>query len=310
MKKLLILSTALTSFAFAAQADVTVMSWGGAYGEAQTEAHVKPWAAATGNAAIMVDEPQRFTMSLWLDPSIQKFIPVESFKKPIFDNRLVLDEAGKENQLWQLSDLTPGDCPNVIGYQRNDRFNAETFLAEKTLNWGNHQNFCLCGHGARVNRWDSCPKCGRRDAFGGRTVMLPALKVLYLLGFRTVYLLGVDFEMSSEKKYSFDEERHQGAINCNNSTYSKMRQWFSQLRPYFEAAKFNVINTNLDSKLDAFDKLSFEAAIKDATEHIGIVERERTRGMYASVKDKVGIKDAVAPQPSKPLILTHPSSKQ
>jgi putative spermidine/putrescine transport system substrate-binding protein len=55
MKKTLILSTALAGFGFAAQADVTVMSWGGAYGEAQTEAHVKPWAAATGNATIMVD---------------------------------------------------------------------------------------------------------------------------------------------------------------------------------------------------------------------------------------------------------------
>jgi putative spermidine/putrescine transport system substrate-binding protein len=55
MKKLLILSTALTVVGFAAQADVTVMSWGGAYGEAQTEVHVKPWSAATGNAAVMVD---------------------------------------------------------------------------------------------------------------------------------------------------------------------------------------------------------------------------------------------------------------
>ncbi len=55
MKKILILSTALSSLAVAAHADVTVMSWGGAYGAAQTEAHVKPWAAATGNAAIMVD---------------------------------------------------------------------------------------------------------------------------------------------------------------------------------------------------------------------------------------------------------------
>ncbi len=55
MKKILILSTALSSLAFMARADVTVMSWGGAYGEAQTEAHVKPWAAATGNATVMVD---------------------------------------------------------------------------------------------------------------------------------------------------------------------------------------------------------------------------------------------------------------
>ncbi|MFN3577732.1 MAG: ABC transporter substrate-binding protein [Tabrizicola sp.] len=55
MKKTLILTTALISVGFAARADVTVMSWGGAYGAAQTEAHVKPWSAATGNAAIMVD---------------------------------------------------------------------------------------------------------------------------------------------------------------------------------------------------------------------------------------------------------------
>ncbi len=55
MKKILILSTALSSLAFAANADITVMSWGGAYGEAQTEAFVKPFAAATGKATIMVD---------------------------------------------------------------------------------------------------------------------------------------------------------------------------------------------------------------------------------------------------------------
>ena len=56
MKKILILTTALTGLAFSASAqELTVMSWGGAYGEAQTEAHVKPWSAATGFAAKMTD---------------------------------------------------------------------------------------------------------------------------------------------------------------------------------------------------------------------------------------------------------------
>ncbi len=56
MKKLLILTTALAGFAVQAHAaELTVMSWGGAYGGAQNEAHVKPWAAKTGNAAKMVD---------------------------------------------------------------------------------------------------------------------------------------------------------------------------------------------------------------------------------------------------------------
>lgn len=55
MKKLLVLSTALATLGFAAQADVTVMSWGGAYGEAQTEAFVKPFMAATGIKTTMTD---------------------------------------------------------------------------------------------------------------------------------------------------------------------------------------------------------------------------------------------------------------
>jgi putative spermidine/putrescine transport system substrate-binding protein len=56
MKKLLIATTALAAFAVQAQAaELTVMSWGGAYGAAQTEAHVKPWSAATGFPAKMID---------------------------------------------------------------------------------------------------------------------------------------------------------------------------------------------------------------------------------------------------------------
>ena len=56
MKKLLILSTALTGVTFAAQAaDVTVMSWGGAYVTSQIEAYHKPFTAATGINVISVD---------------------------------------------------------------------------------------------------------------------------------------------------------------------------------------------------------------------------------------------------------------
>ena len=55
MKKILILSTALSGFALMAHADVTVMSWGGAYGAAQAEGHLKPFTAETGIKTTMVD---------------------------------------------------------------------------------------------------------------------------------------------------------------------------------------------------------------------------------------------------------------
>ncbi|GGW23360.1 spermidine/putrescine ABC transporter substrate-binding protein [Gemmobacter lanyuensis] len=57
MKKILALTTAMTVVAFAASAEttLTVMSWGGAYGEAQTEGHVKPFIAKTGINTVMTD---------------------------------------------------------------------------------------------------------------------------------------------------------------------------------------------------------------------------------------------------------------
>ncbi len=57
MKKILILTTALSGFAFAATAEeeVTVMSWGGAYTKSQVEAYHKPFTAETGIKVISVD---------------------------------------------------------------------------------------------------------------------------------------------------------------------------------------------------------------------------------------------------------------
>jgi putative spermidine/putrescine transport system substrate-binding protein len=56
MKKLLILSTALSGVAFAAGAEeVAVMSWGGAYTVSQVEAYHKPFTAETGIKVVSID---------------------------------------------------------------------------------------------------------------------------------------------------------------------------------------------------------------------------------------------------------------
>ena len=56
MKRLLILSTALTGLAFSASAqELTVMSWGGAYTASQVEAYHKPFTAEKGIGIISVD---------------------------------------------------------------------------------------------------------------------------------------------------------------------------------------------------------------------------------------------------------------
>lgn len=200
-----------------------------------------------------VDDPVRFLKSIWLDPKITKFIPQSHFEKPIFDN-----------EKWEVMRKVVGDCPNVIGYRRNEKFVASQWLYEDKLNWGNHKD-----HG------------------GGRSVMLPSLRILHLLGFRKVYLLGCDMKMTEQYTYHFDEQRSKGAVNCNMSTYDRLKsEYLPQLKPYFDAEGFNVFNCNSESELKVFPFISFEEAIKEATKSLGNVPNERVWGMYSTPEEK------------------------
>jgi len=224
-----------------------------------------------GQASCTVDDPSRFNLSMWLDPRIQKFVPLSHFEKPLWDNRC-LGQNGELVQKWEKSSLRLGDCPNVIGYRRNEKFQPSQWLEEDTINWGNHKKYG-----------------------GGRSVMLAAIRILHLLGFRRVYLLGVDFEMSPEARYHFDEERSGGAVRGNNATYEKLQERFAALQPYFLEAGFVVKNCNLDSRLEAFPKISFADALQEATAELGNYDREKTNGMYV----KLGLKEAAVNGASK-----------
>lgn len=195
-----------------------------------------------------VDSPDHWLKSIWLDPSIQKFVPLSHVEKKIFDS-----------DAWRHLDVTVGDCPNVVFYKRNEHFQAKQWLWEDTINWGNHKD-----HG------------------GGRSIMLAAIRILFILGFRRVYLLGCDFNMSPEAKYHFEQDRNKGSVRGNQETYAKLNQWFTQLRPLFEREDFNVLNCNPQSNLKAFDFIGFDDAINEALSHFRFtdVTKERTRGLY------------------------------
>jgi len=207
------------------------------------------------NANCIVDSPSNFSMSMWLDPLIMKMVPVAHFEKPLWDNRRLLVD-GEWVQKWEQANLKVGDCPNVVGYRRNEKFHAPRWLYEETINWGNHSKYG-----------------------GGRSVMLAAMRILFLLGFRRVYLLGVDFEMTAEQGYHFTEDRSRGSVRGNMSTYTKLQGWFKELQPHFLKERFVVKNCNPKSKLTAFPFVPFEEAIAEATAHLGDYEHERTQGM-------------------------------
>jgi hypothetical protein len=238
------------------------------------------WTMSLNNAATtyrsdancIVDDPSRFNLSMWLDPKIQKFVPMAAFNKPLWDNRLITSTNAVEQQ-WHESQIKLSDCPNIFGYRRNERFDAARFLYEETINWGCHSRYG-----------------------GGRSVMLAALRILFLLGFQNVYLLGVDFEMSGEKKYHFKEDRPAGTIRANMQTYAKLQRWFTELQPHFLKEGFLVRNCNSKSKLTAFPFMPFDEAIKRATKSLGDFKHERTFGMYKTMTQKSSEAEYAFPQ--------------
>lgn len=229
-----------------------------------------------GNANCNVDDPSRFSLSMWLDPTLMKFVPMSHFEKPLWDNRLVNAEQGWV-QRWEPSKLKLGDCPNVVGFRRNEKFHAPRWLNEETVNWGNH------------GRWG-----------GGRSVLLASLRILYLLGFRHVYLLGVDFDMSATKRYHFEEGRTPHAVKGNMSTYAKLQKWFTELQPHFSKAGFEVFNCNRQSKLTAFPFLTYDEALAMSGAQIGDPSRERTEGMYSRVEEQKKAAGNKAQEPPAP----------
>jgi len=194
----------------------------------------------------LVDEVENFMISIWKDPKIRKFVPFAKSSHTLFDNTR-----------WEKTPTIVGECPNVTYYKRNEKFNVNTFLTEDTVNWG----------------------CSRENG-GCRSVMLAAMKIIYSLGFKKVFLLGCDFKMDETHKYAFQQDRTKGSISSNNSAYKKLNIRFDLLRPIFEKAEFYVFNCTLNSGLKSFDYVPYDVAIKIALKDFPNTETETSEGMY------------------------------
>ena len=199
------------------------------------------------NLWISVDDPSHFMKSTWFDPTITKFVPFSHTDKVVFDN-----------ETWKETDIKVGDCPNVWYYRRNEHFIADQYLLEDTFNWGNHKDFG-----------------------GGRSIMLAAVRMLYHLGVRTIYLLGCDFKMDKDTKYHFEQDRSDSSIKGNMSTYKQLSERFKQLKSIFDDEGLSVYNCNKDSGLKVFPFIDIKEAINNATKLMPVdIANERTTGLY------------------------------
>ena len=219
---------------------------------------------------VSVDDPANFIRSAWFDPTIQKFIRMVHAKhdkddptsKRIFNS----DE-------WKFTEVLAKHCPNVAWWPHTSVFTASTFLSESTVAWGDESE----EEARKNNTWS------KDRLYGGRSVMLAALKILYILGIKNVYLLGCDFNMSDDKKYAFEQHRSESSIAGNNASYSLLRERFRMLRPVFDEAGFNVWNATPGSHLTEFKTIEYSEAVKRCLAENRLdfdLSNERTEGLY------------------------------
>jgi hypothetical protein len=198
--------------------------------------------------------------TIWRDPTIMKFAPKSHKHKPLWDN----DEK-------KPAGVTVNQCPNVVYYDRNTHFKPDKYLTEDSVNWGNSKHHK--------------DKNGRK---GCRSCMMAAIKILYMAGFRKIYLLGCDFNMSKTAHYSFPQGRKRSAIRNNTTSYKQLDWRFNEMRQHFADNGLDVYNCNPDSGLTAFDFVSYEDALTDALSHVSNWREyvngnlEDTLGLYES----------------------------
>ena len=200
-------------------------------------------------AFVCSDPPMKFSHSIWLDPGVMKFVPT-----PKMNGRRAL-LRGKTNGVFERMERSVTDCPNVWGFRRESWMEPDDrFFTSEGACWGN-QN-------AGVERTGQ-PKTV--------CTMLPGLRLLYHLGARRIFLVGVDFHMRPDHGYSFPQGRTPGASASNTAQFKVVNSWLCQMQENDTFGRFGLelYNTCERSGLRTFPHVPFDRALELA---VGTVE--------------------------------------
>lgn len=190
------------------------------------------------NFWLCTDETSQFHEVIWKDGQIWKFIPEHFSGKPF-----KLADGSWSKYCKRL-------CPNTWTFTLNEKFNSKEFFTTDNVCFGASKDF--------------------KDDLGlagGRSTMLAAFKILFYLGFKKIFLLGVDFKMKEEEPYAFPQKKHKAGCNTNNGSYKLLEKRLTALKPQMKNFGMEVYNCNLESHLKCFPFLpvweAIDLALKD-----------------------------------------------
>lgn len=185
-----------------------------------------------------VDQPRRFHDAIWKDPKILKLV------KWRYRLDRIRTKAGAEFR--ELGPLLK-KYPNTWFLEWKADWHPQTFLTHPLPTWGlNEEQTDVAPEGT--------PK---------RSVMLIALRMLYWLGIRRLYLLGCDFKMEAGRPYAFDQYGDEGKARSNNKAYEWLNRRYLELRHHFADYGYGVVNCTPDSNLTAFPTMPLDSAIRE-----------------------------------------------
>lgn len=221
------------------------------------------WSMAVNNMAgyfrpssfVCADPPKKFHNGIWQDPTIMKFIPTPKMSKK---RGRLRRKVGDEFEPLMIDDIHKSacHCPNVWGFGRRAWIKPdESFFIEDHASWG-------------------CHNAGVKRTGQPKTVcsMLLAIRILYYLGSRKIFLIGVNWGMDNsigdEGNYAFNEFRDKNACSSNNSQYEVAGKWLCEMQNNGTFQKFGleVFNCFQYSGLKAFPYVPFDIAVEDALE--------------------------------------------
>lgn len=184
-------------------------------------------------------DPQgKFCHGLFLDPAIMTFAPL-----PKLGRKFVV----KLKDGFQVARLRVDNCPNTYGYSRLTYFMPKDFFDTPHAHWGpgKHQPAdvppvgCLC-------------------------TMLVGLRLLYYLGVRRIYLLGVDYKGRDGMCYGFPNRKRE-----RNRRFKREGEMLRLLKPVFDERGLEVYNCNQWSACDLFPYVPFDVALENCKGDVG-----------------------------------------
>lgn len=210
------------------------------------------------NAFVCSDPPKKFQSSIWYDPSIMKFVPMQKLPR----HKGVIRQKIKGE--FYVDDVSVCHMPNVWGFSRRTWLMPDDSFFKHEASWG------VLNRGLKQSPGQPKTAC----------TMLLGLRLLYEMGARTIYLVGADFNMTSEG-YAFPQERTEDAVRSNNVQYHIVNDWLCKMSEdgVFHRAGLEVFNCNPDSGLQAFPHRDLEESLQDALTYMP-AEPFDTEGWY------------------------------